>query len=156
MSEGVASTFNFSGPWVGETIGHNSPAHIWEIDVRGRYVGIRSCWEGESNRSHMSGYLAEDAHSFVIGRHRAIPVGDHHFVIEKWDTNDVRNNKGRNFDVVFSRPGIAELQAREMYRQYQDEKPVREAAEKIAAEKRSAQTGRAPLAFSKRTRRTSA
>jgi hypothetical protein len=39
-------------------------------------------------------------------------------VIQKWDTNDIRGGKGRAYDVIFSRPGIAELSAVEAYRRF--------------------------------------
>jgi len=133
MSEG----FSFSGPWVGETMGHDSPAHVWEIEVRGVYVTIRSSWEGETKRADMEGKLDEEARAFTLGQRKAIAIGAQHFVIEKWDTNDMRNSKGRNFDVVFSRPGIAELRAKDIYRRYLDDKPAREA-------EHAARFGRAP------------
>lgn len=106
----------FAGPWIGETMGHDSPAHVWEITVVGSMLHIHTQWEGEGNRTPMYGMPLENEPAFRIERKQAVLVDPQHFVIAGWDTNDVRGNKGPHYDVVFSRPGIAELGAQEAYR----------------------------------------
>jgi hypothetical protein len=51
----------------------------------------------------------------MLGTSKAVLVGTQHFVIVGWDTNDTRGNLGPHYDVVFSRPGLAELQATEVW-----------------------------------------
>ena len=121
-----AKAFNFAGPWVGQTMGHDSPAHIWEITFTSfgdtfRYASIATCWEGEASRRTLSPNIVEDGEATLLDfgyKRVAVPIGTQHFVIPKWDTNDIRSKKGRNFDVVFSRPGVAELGAHEAYQRY--------------------------------------
>lgn len=50
-------------------------------------------------------------------------VDSQHFIIPGWDTNDARDNVGPAYDVVFSRPGVAELLAHAVWRRYRDENP---------------------------------
>ena len=127
-----ANAFDFSGPWVGQTMGHDSPAHVWEITFASfgetsRYAPISTCWEGETTRRTLSPKIVTigDHTTLDFGNQRtAVPVGVHHFVIPKWDTNEIRNKKGRHLDVVFSRPGVAELSAHDAYRRYLELKAV--------------------------------
>ena len=92
------AALTFSGPWIGEAIGCDSPAHVREIEVSGRSLRIRTRWEGDAVK--------------------AVPVDPQHFVIPGWDTNDTRGGIGPAYDVVFSRPGVAELSALAAYRRY--------------------------------------
>ena len=39
-------------------------------------------------------------------------------VLPGWDTNDTRGGQGPHYDVVFSRPGIAELSARRLWERW--------------------------------------
>ncbi len=108
----------FAGPWIGETMGHNSPAHVWQITVVGGMLHIHTQWEGEADRRPIYGMPLTDEPAFRIEQKKAVLVDSQHFVIAGWDTNDVRGNKGPHYDVVFSRPGIAELSAQEAYRRF--------------------------------------
>ena len=48
----------------------------------------------------------------------AVLVDASHFVMASWDTNDMRGHVGPSYDVVFSRPGVAELNARDVWRRF--------------------------------------
>lgn len=109
---------DFIGPWIGETIGYDSPAHIWEIRVRASRLEIRTRWEGEAGWEVMYAEVTTDPAGFAIGERRAVLVDAQHFVIPGWDTNDTRGGIGPAYDVVFSRPGIAELSAHHAYRRF--------------------------------------
>jgi len=111
----------FTGRWIGETQGYPMPAHIWEISQQGIGLRIATRWEGETNVDMFFGQLASDEPAFIISgsnHSKAILVDKQHFVIAGWCTNDKRGGTGPNYDVVFSRPGIAELTARQAYAQY--------------------------------------
>lgn len=111
----------FLGRWIGETQGWEMPAHIWEIRRQGTYLSLATRWEDETKSGNfyaqiVSGEPAFQIHSLSNGK--AILIDKQHFVIPGWCTNDARNNQGPSYDVVFSRPGIAELTAREAYLKY--------------------------------------
>jgi hypothetical protein len=110
----------FSGQWVGATQGHPMPAHIWEITQRGERLTIATRWEDGSQVLRFQARLLPDGAGFTLGdgRFRAVVVGPQHFVVPGWDTNDARGGVGPHYDVVFSRPGIAELAARAVYQRY--------------------------------------
>jgi hypothetical protein len=119
----------FAGPWIGETMGHDSPAHVWEIKPAGRTLHIFTQWEGEmSVAPAYSATLLAGEPAFVFpymahGREmKAVLIDPQHFVIAGWDTNDTRGGIGPDYDVVFSRPGIAELGAQDAYRRFIAEK----------------------------------
>jgi hypothetical protein len=110
----------FHGRWIGETVGYESPAHIWEIAQSQRQtLQIETRWEGETERCPLYAYVGEEGNSFAFQRNNgsvsAILLDSHHFVIPGWDTNDRRGGVGPDYDVVFSRPGMAELNALEVY-----------------------------------------
>jgi hypothetical protein len=105
----------FAGRWVGETQGYDGPAHIWEITQHGSRLVIDSRWEGEGRGTRMWGTALADEPAFTLGNSKAILVSPQHFIIPGWDTNDTRGNSGPNYDVVFSRPGLAELRASEVW-----------------------------------------
>ena len=111
----------FAGPWIGETIGHDSPAHVWEIRVVGGMLHIETQWEGGAQRTPIYGMPLKDAPAFTIEGKQATLIDAQHFIIAGWDTNDVRGGKGPHYDVVFSRPGIAELGAQEAYRRFKQQ-----------------------------------
>jgi hypothetical protein len=118
MSQPDAPFVDFTGPWVGQTQGADMPAHLWQIRQSGRSVWVSTSWEGEQGVGGMSfqGILAEEGPAFtLVGRFTATLVDPQHFIIPGWDTNDVRGNVGPDYDVVFSRPGIAELTAAAVY-----------------------------------------
>jgi len=113
------SGLQFTGRWIGETVGCESAAHIWEVTQRGQRLDIQTRWEGETQVTSMSARLRPDGKSFTINTSRRKfngPLIDaQHFVIWEWDTNDIRGYEGPHFDVIFARPGIAELTARAAY-----------------------------------------
>jgi hypothetical protein len=106
----------FSGRWVGETQGCEMPAHIWEIAQHGALLVISMRWENETSASRMNARVLPDEPAFMIGEHKATLVDPQHFIIPGWDTNDARGGEGADYDVVFSRPGIAELTAGAVWR----------------------------------------
>ena len=113
----------FGGPWVGETIGCDTPAHMWEITLFGAYLSIDTRWEGFTQRELLSGKLIEDQPAFSVdGYSRLAEVVDsQHFVIAGWDSKHAKTSKPA-LDVVFSRPGVAALLAHNVYRHYLDQK----------------------------------
>ena len=113
---------DFTGRWIGETQGYPMPAHIWEITQQPYGLLIATRWEGETKVVTFFAQVVSGEPSFIIpGSQRgskAILVDKQHFVIAGWCTNDMREGIGPDYDVVFSRPGIAELTARQAYHQY--------------------------------------
>jgi hypothetical protein len=109
----------FTGRWIGETQGHPMPAHIWEIIQQGSGLMISTRWEGETEVAAFFGQLVPNERAFIISRDsKAILIDKQHFVIAAWCTNDKRGGIGPDYDVVFSRPGIAELTTRQAYTLY--------------------------------------
>jgi hypothetical protein len=109
---------SFEGQWVGATQGHPMPAHIWQITRQGARLTIATRWEDSAQVTLLHAELAAIGFTFSGGRFRAIALGPQHFVVPGWDTNDARGGVGPHFDVVFARPGIAELAAPARYRRY--------------------------------------
>jgi hypothetical protein len=114
----------FIGQWIGETQGCESPAHIWEIRQRWSWLELYTHWEGEApSRYPMHAELIPGEPAFMIRgteTFTATLVDPQHFVIPGWDTNDMRGGEGPAYDVVFSRPGLAELTAREAYLRFKE------------------------------------
>ena len=118
----------FLGPWVGETQGCEMPAHLWSIrDQYGMsHVTIDTTWEGASGVGGLLALLRdfEGQPAFWLESYKphatglALLVDASHFVIPDWDTNDTRGHLGPSFDVIFSRPGVAELNARDVWRRF--------------------------------------
>lgn len=111
----------FTGRWIGETQGYPMPAHIWEISQQGYGLMISTRWEGKTEVAGFWAQLVAAERAFLISGSKpfkAILVDKQHFVIAGWCTNDVRGRIGPDYDVVFSRPGIAELTARQAYSRY--------------------------------------
>jgi len=111
---------HFEGRWIGETIECESPAHLWHIRLRGSWLQVQTVWEGhETIGAPMYCNLIAGEPAFEIKTEltnfRAQLVDAQHFIIAGWDTNDMRGGVGPAYDVVFSRPGIAELNARSVW-----------------------------------------
>ena len=111
----------FNGPWVGETIGGDAPAHLWEITLFGEHLSIDTRWEGLTNRDLLSGKLVEGEPAFNLDRYAklAVLVDPQHFVIIGWDSKHATTLDAA-LDVVFSRPGVAELSAHDAYRRFRE------------------------------------
>jgi hypothetical protein len=124
MNNAEATAALFTGRWIGETQGSDSPAHVWEISQRGRYLTIETRWEGQTSVARMAGEALADEQAFVLGEKKAVLVDAQHFIIRGWDTNDIRNDTGPDYDVIFSRPGIAELSAHDVWLKYIDTHPT--------------------------------
>ena len=108
-----------AGQWVGATQGHPMPAHVWEITGRGGRVRIATRWEHSRAVTVLEGRMLDDGSGFAIGqRFTALLLGPQHFVVPGWDTNDTRGHRGAAFDVIFARPGIAELVAPRLYQRW--------------------------------------
>ena len=100
------------GRWIGATQGCDMPAHVWEITQHGRRLTIETRWEDATHVTRLYGELLPDQPAFTLGdQFTATLVDAQHFIIPGWDTNDARGGVGPDYDVVFSRPGIAELTA---------------------------------------------
>lgn len=117
MGEQVhAQAWQFNGHWIGESQGVDRPAHIWEIRQVGEYVEIDNMWEGDPSFRSMSGRLVEGQAAFDLSEtHRAVMVDPQHFIIAGWDTLYDGDKLIAEQDVVFSRPGIAELTAHQVW-----------------------------------------
>jgi hypothetical protein len=122
MSEEIrAQPWQFNGRWIGETQGADRPAHIWDIRQAGEYVNIDNLWEGDSSYRTMAGRLVEGQAAFDLSEtSRAVMVGPQHFIIAGWDTIYDGDVLLAAFDVVFSRPGIAELTAHQVWVEWKE------------------------------------
>lgn len=112
---------DFAGPWVGQTQGYAMRAHMWEIRQLGERLWITTFWEGAPRppRESYRGRLVPGQPAFELpGGFTATLLDAQHFVIPGWCTNDERGGVGDDYDVVFSRPGIAELTAKTVYERY--------------------------------------
>lgn len=108
--------WQFTGRWIGESQEIDRPAHIWEIRQTGRFVSIDNLWEGETSFRKMTGTLIEGEAAFtIIDTYRAVMVDPQHFIIAGWDTIYEGEELVARYDVVFSRPGIAELTAHQVW-----------------------------------------
>lgn len=123
MSTAEAHAALFAGRWIGETQGCDAPAHVWEISANGRALTIETRWEGEARSSRLHATAQPDAPAFRLGDHTAELIGTQHFIVPGWDTNDTRGGQGPHYDVVFARPGLAELQTFEVWQRYRAEHP---------------------------------
>jgi hypothetical protein len=111
----------FTGRWIGATQGAPMPAHIWEITQQAFGLTVSTRWEGGTDVASFFGRLVPGEPAFTISgskNFKAVLIDKQHFVIGGWCTNDARQGTGPDYDVVFSRPGIAELTARQAYANY--------------------------------------
>jgi hypothetical protein len=122
QEENSVTLASFTGQWIGETQGYDMPAHLWEITQYGDYLHLMTRWEGESTSARFQAQLVPGEPSFQIlymggEGGKATLVDKQHFVIPGWcwGTTRVKDGKIGEFDVVFSRPGIAELTGRAAY-----------------------------------------
>jgi hypothetical protein len=106
---------HFLGSWVGQTQGCDMPAHLWEITLFGPHLRIHTRWEGETESVQFIGRLVPGEPAFTVSKSKATLLDRQHFVIPGWCSNDRRKSEGPSYDVIFSRPGIAELTARAVY-----------------------------------------
>jgi hypothetical protein len=111
----AAPDLRFHGSWVGETQEGEMPAHLWEITQIGKRLHIQTRWEGEEKSALFTAQVVEGGFELTLSRAMAILVDAQHFIIPGWDTNDARNHEGPDYDVVFSRPGLAELTAQAVW-----------------------------------------
>jgi hypothetical protein len=125
----------FAGQWIGESMGiDTSPAHLWRIEQQGRNLYIYHRWEGEvqDHPGRFWAYTSEDSTCFYRDYKEEQLWGElidpDHYVLAAWDTNDVRGHSGPAYDVVFSRPGVAELESENSWRAWQ----ARKAKAKVA------------------------
>ncbi len=114
------SAASFTGQWIGETQDLDMPAHIWEITLQGPYLSLTTKWEGETESSTFFAEMVPGKPSFKIlqaDEATATLLDKQHFVIPDWVWRHRKNPDGSkaSYDVVFSRPGIAELTARSVY-----------------------------------------
>src|SRR5262249_40067706 len=94
----------------------------WEITHQGEYLILRTRWEDEPTFGYGHFYArmisGEPAFELMADRKfKATLVDKQHFVIPGWCTGTKKGWDGESttYDVVFSRPGIAELTARSAY-----------------------------------------
>jgi hypothetical protein len=127
MDEDVrAQAWQFNGRWIGETQGIDRPAHIWEIRQAGRSVKIDNLWEGEAPFRRMTGIMVEGQAAFDLSDdRRAVMVDPQHFIIAGWDTFYDGDKLIAEYDVIFSRPGIAELTAHQVWVEWKERRPAR-------------------------------
>lgn len=120
MSEEMrAHAWQFDGRWIGESQGVDRPAHIWEIRQVGEYVEIENMWEGDPSFRVMTGRLVEGQAAFDLSEsHRAVMLDPQHFVVAGWDEIFADAKQIAAYDVVFSRPGIAELTAHQVWAEW--------------------------------------
>ncbi|MGQ0604184.1 MAG: hypothetical protein ACT4QE_21080 [Anaerolineales bacterium] len=115
----------FVGRWIGHTQGVVSPAHVWEITQAGRgRLHIVTRWEEGREIARFQAELASNEAAFELKLPKrlvqATLVDSQHFIIPEWDTNDIRADAGPDYDVVFSRPGLAELTARGVWLRHRE------------------------------------
>jgi len=102
------------------------PAHIWEITHQGPYLVIRTRWEGEKTSANFPARAVPGEAAFELDDtqrlYRAVLVDKQHFVIGGWCTGTEKGWDGESptYDVIFSRPGIAELTGRSVYQKNRD------------------------------------
>lgn len=99
-------------------------AHLWNITQSGSLLWMETCWEGETTIQRFYAELASDEPTFRVPgldfEAKGILLDSQHFVIPGWCWPDRKNPDGTSSsrDVIFSRPGLAELTARSVYLHY--------------------------------------
>ena len=114
------SAAEFAGEWVGETMGCDMPAHVWELRAHSDdCLSVLTRWEDKTEGDSFNAHLHPETGLFELGEGAPlIRLDAQHFVIPGWDTNNTRGDFGPAYDVVFSRPGIAELSARRLWERW--------------------------------------
>lgn len=120
LKEPSISAASFAGQWIGQTQGQKTLAHLWEIRQIGLYLAISTRWEGETSLNYFHAQMVQNEPAFRIpnaDNAKAILISKYHFVIPEWCWDLVERPDGIKVkhDVVFARPGIAELTARSVY-----------------------------------------
>ncbi len=115
----------FAGRWIGHTQGAASPAHLWEIaPSKPGTLTINTRWEDGREIARFEAKVVDDGTALELTlpkrRVQATLVDSQHFIVPEWDTNDIRNDTGPDYDVVFSRPGLAELTARTVWLKHRE------------------------------------
>jgi hypothetical protein len=140
-SQSYSSNNRFIGRWIGETQECERPAHLWEIAHAPTSPYLLTILASRENTPQVTTHVAHlrSQDSFVVPYQPvirfsidpsrqaldsqtpdfiAVLVDSQHFIIPGWDTNETPNNAGPAYDVVFSRPGLAELVAHEVWLRY--------------------------------------
>lgn len=103
-------------------MGHPAPAHVWEITKHNEAtLRIETRWEDGRQIGEFWAEVDRAAPAFRIRKVKhplAVLLDSQHFIIPNWDTNDTRGHQGPDYDVVFSRPGLAELTAERVWARY--------------------------------------
>jgi hypothetical protein len=109
------NAFDFSGQWVGESMGRETAPWLWRISIHHNAVFIYPRDESGADAGYLSGQLDASGAGFVLydqtryaGAARVLDAD--HFLLAGFDAHEDASN-----DVVFSRPGLAELNARAVY-----------------------------------------
>jgi len=123
FSVGTVSLTAFTGTWIGKTQGYEMPAHVWDITEYGPYLLLSTRWESGTHvtRFHAEIVSGEQAFKIMgIDFAKATLIDDQHFVMPNWVFHKYHTENGENagYDVVFSRPGAAELTAQTAYLKY--------------------------------------
>lgn len=107
----------FSGLWIGESMGPEArPALVWRIKQSGTNVFVYPRLESELiDSGYYSGSVSDDGDSFTLNgappdRGVARRIDDDHFYVSNFDDAGAQPH-----DVVFSRPGVPELTARQVW-----------------------------------------
>jgi hypothetical protein len=113
--------FDFSGQWVGESMGRETQPWLWRIAVHGVALFIYPRDEAGVEVGYLSGQLTASSDAFSLYDQRAYDgvarvLDPDHFLLAGFDAHNGHAN-----DVVFSRPGLPELLARTVYRAYVDD-----------------------------------
>jgi len=140
MGEIERKNWQFNGRWIGETqdCPSDRPAHIWEITERGEYVDIDNLWEGDPQFRTMWAKLVPDQAAFALSeKHKAVMIDPQHFVIVGWDEIAENAQNINAYDVIFSRPGIAELTAHQVWRDWKKKQPPPDAVPSARTRRKS-------------------
>lgn len=107
----------FGGLWIGESMRPEAgPALVWRIKQSGTNIFVYPRLENEQHDSgYFSGSVSADGDSFRLNnvppdRGIARRIDDDHFYIAAFDDAGAQLH-----DVVFSRPGVPELTARQAW-----------------------------------------
>jgi len=116
----------FEGRWIGETMGYEMAAHLWDISRRNALLILKTRWEGEKQAAKITGHgiRGETAFHIYKKKFKAILLDQQHFIVPGWVAHP--DKAGARLDVVFSRPGLAELKAVQVWEKYKaslDETP---------------------------------